>query len=129
MPVREGVLDVSRDDRRGLLVVGVEPYPLHKTHDFGRPCRSFLEYPEHPVFAVGQPPGQLLDDEHAFVVLDEDNRMTMNPGRHLDQSLMDPVVDLPIPGQVEEVRVAWPDQEMWGAHCHHFGAAERIPSA
>ena len=116
MSIGEGVLDVSCDDRRRLLVVRIEPHPLHQTHHLGRPRRSFLESPEHLVFTVGQPSGQLLDHEHALVVDDEDHWMTMDPGRHLDQTLMDPVVDRLVPGEIEELRVARPDQEMWGAH-------------
>ena len=110
MPVGEGVLDVASDDCRRLLIMGSShTRSTRPTTSADRVVRSSRKCGKPGTrcwrASVVAPSGR-----DAFLLVDEHHRMPMDAGRHLDQPLMNPIVDRLIPGQIEEIRVPGTDQ-------------------
>ena len=79
--------------RRGLFGVGIDPWTSHPPGWASCSVRPVLQQTHHLELAACDAKGQLLDGKHSFVIGDEDNRVTMDPGRHLHESIVVPVVE------------------------------------
>ena len=75
-----------------------------------------FEKTQHVVLVFGNPDRQLLDGEDPVVVCDESNRVPVEAGRHVDETITSPIEQWILPREIEEVWVVWPDYQLWSAH-------------